>query len=314
MKKTQSNVGRAINTVKLYHKRYGFNKAIRTIFHFGYRGLQKFNPPSTDEPLKINQSKMYLIPNDAGISSELMMFKSHEPITTKLFSKELYEGMTCLDVGSNIGYYVLLESRLVGDTGRIISIEPSPTNFKYLEKNLALQNNHNVECYNFAAGDKEGKVRFFVNNKSNGCKVLREGQVHPHEDLGTIIEVPVRTLDNLVDELELSRLDLIRMDVEGYELHILKGMKQILKKFQPQIQLELHKRQLGIDGTKEFFEIIQELGYDVQYYIPRDLDIPIIGSINDVKKYNISKLLELLETNKLTSYLMLTFKPINKIK
>ena len=88
--------------------------------------------------VQVNGYKLSVIPNDTGISSELLMFKTHEPLTTKLISKKLTSGMICLDIGSNIGYYALLEHKLVGKEGKVIAIEPSPLNFQYLQKNIKL--------------------------------------------------------------------------------------------------------------------------------------------------------------------------------
>ena len=104
------------------------------------------------------------------------MFKTHEPLTTKLLSKELKKGMTCLDVGGNIGYYTLLESNIVGNDGKVIAIEPSPPNFKHLKKNLSIQDAKNVDAYNFAAGDVDGEVNFLVYRESNGSFTIPDGE------------------------------------------------------------------------------------------------------------------------------------------
>jgi hypothetical protein len=61
---------------------------------------------------------MLLIPNDKGISSELLLFRTHEPLSTKIL-KKLLEHMTCIDIGSNIGYYALLERKIVGEKGKV---------------------------------------------------------------------------------------------------------------------------------------------------------------------------------------------------
>jgi hypothetical protein len=102
------------------------------------------------------------------------------------------------------------------------------------------------------------------------------------------------------------------MDAEGYELHILRGLKKTLEKFKPIISLELHKRQLGIEGTKQFFKLMKDLDYEVESYVPRELDIPLIGTMNDVKKTTIDQLLEMIENEKVGSYLMLNL--INRSK
>ena len=95
------------------------------------------------------------------------------------------------------------------------------------------------------------------------------------------------------------------MDAEGYELHILKGLKNTLKKFKPIISLELHVRQLGLEGTRQFFSLMCSLNYEIHSYVSRDLDIPLVGSINDITQPTIENLLKMIETNQTGNYLML---------
>ncbi|QLH04009.1 hypothetical protein C5F49_00730 [Nitrosopumilus oxyclinae] len=305
MKKKIHSIKKAYSSFNQYRERYGFNVAFRVFQHYVFRLIKSGQNNLNESTITINGSKMIMIPNDPGISTELSIFKCHEPINTQIISRILKKGMTCLDIGGNIGYYVLLERKLVGDEGKIIVFEPLPRNYQYLEKNIRLQNVKNISAYNFACGDKEGKATFFINKKSNGCKVIAEGVSPPDPSLGTLTEVPIKILDPFIEELKLEQVDFIRMDSEGYELHILKGLRRTLQKFKPIISIELHRRQLGIDGTREFFELMKDLDYKIESYVSRDLDIPIIGNINYVQKPTLDELMKMNETGEVGSYLML---------
>jgi len=125
-----------------------------------------------EQIVKVNGSDFCVMPYDKGISAELIMYGIHEPLTTKIVRQNLKKDMVCIDLGSNIGYYAVLESKLVGEQGKVIAIEPSPQNYKYLEKNLAMQKNSNTESHNFALGDTDGIVRFLIKKKSNLSKVV----------------------------------------------------------------------------------------------------------------------------------------------
>lgn len=252
---------------------------------------------------------MLIIPNDPGISQELQTFKTHEPLSTKIISQLLRKGMICLDIGANIGYYVLLESKIVGDTGRVIAIEPSPQNYSCIQKNLQLQKSQNVNAFNFAAGDTDGSIRFFVNERSNGCKVLLEGEKLPNRP-GTVIEVPIKRMDNFLNEKEIKKIDFVRMDVEGYEWNIFQGMINTIQKSKPIVQLEVHKGRMGNKITNNFFEFFKTNGYEVSSYHNRDLDLPFIGTLNDVKKFTIDELVEKLNQNLLPNYFNLVLKPV----
>jgi len=305
--KTNPILPKSIIFIKKYYQVYGIIKSIRAGYHYIFRFFKKFIVSDLQKPFKINNYQMYLIPNDPGISKELSLFKSHEPINTKIISTFLEKGMTCIDIGGNIGYYVLLENQLIGKKGKVIAIEPLLQNFNYLTKNILLNNVNNVQIYNFACGDKNGKADFFINKKSNGCQVIRENTKPPNPSKGTISQVSVRILDDVITELNLDNVDFIRMDVEGYELNILTGLKKTLNKHKPIISLELHLRQLGLDGTKDFFQLMKDFEYEIESFIPRDLDIPFIGTMSDVRKPTIDSLLTMIESDKVGNYLMLNF-------
>jgi len=315
MKKNRiHSIKKAFSSTNQYRHKYGIKTALRALMHYAYRFFKNNNVSPNESMITVNGCKMIMIPNDPGISTELSIFKSHEPINTQIISRILKKGMTCLDIGGNIGYYVLLERKLVGDEGRIIAFEPSPRNYEYLKKNIKLQNVTNISSYNFACGDKDGNATFFVNKKSNGCKVIAEGVVPPDSSLGTLSEVPVRILDPFIEELKLDSVDFVRMDAEGYELHIFKGLKKTLEKFKPIISIELHRRQLGLEGTKEFFKLMKDLDYEVESNVPRELDIPIIGSMSYVKKPTLDELIEMTEKGKIVSYLMLNLVNRSKVQ
>lgn len=294
-------VSHAVWNIKRYKKLYGITKAFRVVLHYAYVAIKKSEQKkSGDLIVDVNGYKLQVIPGDLGISSELLMFKTHEPLTTKLLSKELKKDMVCLDVGGNIGYYTLFESNIVGENGKVIAIEPSPPNFEHLKKNLEIQNTENVDAYNFAAGDKDGEINFLVYEESNGSFTIPDGET---TDLpGELIKVQAKRLDTFLDELKQDHVDFVRMDVEGYESHIIGGMTNTIKKSKPMFQIEVHASIMGKEGTKKFLKTFQDFGYEAKYYVPRDIDLPIIGTMGDVKYHSIDTLLEMLENDTLSHF------------
>lgn len=294
-------VSHAVWNIKRYRKLYGITKAFRVVLHYAYVAMKKSEQKkSGDLIVNVNGYKLQVIPGDLGISSELLMFKTHEPLTTKLLSKELKKDMVCLDVGGNIGYYTLFESNIVGENGKVIAIEPSPPNFQHLKKNLEIQNTENVDAYNFAAGDKDGEINFLIYEESNGSFTIPDGET---TDLpGELIKVQAKRLDTFLNELKQEHVDFVRMDVEGYESHIIEGMTNTIKKSKPMFQIEVHASIMGKEGTKKFLKTFQDFGYEAKYYVPRDIDLPIIGTMGDVKYHSIDTLLEMLENDTLSHF------------
>ena len=84
---------------------------------------------------------MYLDPRDKGISRTLLLFGERELDHRIILKKVLSKNMKVFDIGANIGYYVLMESSIIGEKGKIIAVEPLPKNMQLLKKNLDLNKN-----------------------------------------------------------------------------------------------------------------------------------------------------------------------------
>jgi len=246
-------------------KTEGHNRALWSFYSYYYTKykLKKIKKSNNDLLVKTHGNIIQVNPNDEGLSTELLVFGSHEPDTTEFVSKYLSENMICLDIGANIGYYSTLYSRIVGNEGKVISVEPSPLNFKYLKKNLQSQNQKNFVLFNCACGNSEGKVNFQLDLRANKCKVLdNEIKIDSQSD---IIQVPVRRIDDIIKESGINKLDFMKIDVEGYEWNTLQGGMSTIQKFKPTIQLEIHFTRIGYNITKQILEFLKNEGYEVIY-------------------------------------------------
>lgn len=148
----------------------------------------------------------------------------YEPEVTTFIVNHLRIGDIFLDIGSNNGYYSIIASQLVGPDGKVISIEPNKSTYIRLMENIKVNGIKNVNSFNIALSDHDGRAKLFLNNDSeNGLASL----INDHEK-EPIDEVPVNTFDGLF--LNQS-INLIKMDVEGSEINIIKGMGDYLKKY-----------------------------------------------------------------------------------
>lgn len=298
------------NTIRYIIKFGGPKKMVKATIYYFYDSLKKRGlDMKTEKIIQVNNYKMKIMPNDKGISSELMIYGNHEPLTTQIISDELKEGMTCLDIGSNIGYYALLESKKIGKSGVVWSIEPSPENFSILTDNIKLLDNNNVKAFNFAIGDKNAEIEFIISKKSNWSKVKEESDLVEEED--KIIKVPLKTLDSFALENDLKKIDLVRMDVEGYENKIIFGGLEFFKKFKPIIMIEIHKMIMGKGETIRILEKLKEINYENYFFIPRIFDSQIIGEKKDVKDTSIDNLINSLKNDSAPDSFQLTLKQKN---
>jgi len=298
-----------IRTIRKLCKNYGVNKGLKVWKFYKSVRLKRSKINWSNLIVDVNGYKLSLIPNDAGISTELALFGTHEPLNTKMLASQLRKDMVCLDIGANIGYYTLLESKIVENNGKIIAIEPSPINFGQLQKNIEMEGATNIEVYNLAGGDKDGKIKFLLKKQSNLSRIVSEDEIKPSDN---IVEVPIRKLDSFLEERSLDKLDFLRMDVEGYELNIYDGIRNSIRKFSPSMQIEVHAQNLGEKRTRELLEKLKEDGYETEYYIVRQIDIPTVGDMNDVKKVKIDNLIEMLDGKKLPTSFLLFLKNISK--
>ena len=152
-------------------------------------------------------------------SLELSIFCSYEPFETSLLSAEIRPGMTIVDVGANIGYHTLLFSKLIGDAGRVYAFEPEPQNFSLLQQNLARNARTNVIALKRALSDKTGQSFLYLSTENHG-----DHQTYSSEDNRQKVPITMTRLDDCVE----GPVDLIKMDVQGFEAHALNGMEAVI--------------------------------------------------------------------------------------
>lgn len=184
---------------------------------------------------KIQGNKMYLSVNDRGLSQELLFQDIREPLQTNLLKQLVTPGMTVVDIGANLGYYVLIEASIIGDAGKIYAIEPIPQNYEILKKNVCKNNYENiVETHLAAVSDTCGVSKIAMTKESNFSTMFLNKKemsewMEKQVEISTekILDIETVTLDKFLENK--PPVDFIRMDVEGYEGKIIKGMLNTLK-------------------------------------------------------------------------------------
>ena len=139
------------------------------------------------------------------------------------FHEALRSGMNIIDIGAHIGMYTIFAAEKIGNTGKVIAIEPESENYKQLLKNIKVNNFFNIIPVNIALFNHEGCEKLYLSSFSGSHSLS------PKEDTISSIEVPLKTLDNLLEELNLKKVDIIKIDAEGAEIPILKGAEKTLK-------------------------------------------------------------------------------------
>jgi FkbM family methyltransferase len=202
-----------------------------------------------------------------GIHRDLFIHGVREPWSTAIFKKELRRGDVVIDVGANIGYYVLIEASCVGREGKVYAIEPSLRNLKYLLSNILLNSvQDRVIVKWLAIGDRNGVCDIEEGEAPNLDRI----SLFPFQRREGCAKIFMKTLDSFIEEEKIRKVDFIRMDVEGFEYRIIKGMKATLQRFSPKLFIEIHPKKMQKYYGDRFEDFLRELsrhGYIVKYAV-----------------------------------------------
>jgi FkbM family methyltransferase len=163
--------------------------------------------------------KILIDPKDPGVSASIMLFGMAEPPVTEVFKRITKPGMTVLDIGANIGWYTLLGAKLVGQNGRVISVEPEQRNFETLSRSIAMNKFQNIRLINACMTDTAGEVKLYLSTSNPGGHSI----VFETKDY---IECQGLTVDQILEDQ--SRIDIMKIDAESAEPLILRGANELL--------------------------------------------------------------------------------------
>lgn len=208
--------------------------------------------------------------SNEGVTEELRLFGVHEPSATAAYLDTLSPGDHILDVGSNLGYYLLLAAQKVGSTGRLLGFEPAPGVYEVLERNVRKSGFTNIQVAPYAMGASTGTLQFYESEIPNWGSIFQDNRLQ--QTRATTVQA--RTVDDLVANSPGFHPKALRMDVEGAELMVLAGARQVLEKYKPCLFIEFHNFALGWDAVKAALVDLRNLGYSSGTLIERTWDQP----------------------------------------
>jgi len=187
--------------------------------------------------------KLCLDTRDPGISKELAIFGQREMEHREILCEILEPGMTVWDLGANIGYYAIMEAKIVGLSGKVYAVEPSPSNIELLKKNVVLnQCDDIVEVSAVGISNRNGEAEFFLSEMSNVNTFhpqTRSGERAAHLT-GKAIMVPIMDVPTFIRGKR--PVDLVRMDIEGHEVEVFESIIRAIDEqgFSARILFETH--------------------------------------------------------------------------
>ncbi len=170
-------------------------------------------------------------------------------------------GDLVLDIGTNVGTTILQLAKRVGKNGMTFGFEPDPINFEVCQRNLDLNDRSNIFVEQIGLGSQTSKVTLVVDTESNrgGNRVgmAKNGQESN--------EISIQRLEDWVISQAISGIDLIKIDVEGYEMEVLKGAESVLTRFRPILFIELDDNNLNQQKSSavELVHFLESMNYSI---------------------------------------------------
>lgn len=192
-------------------------------------------------------------------------------------------GDTILDVGTNVGETLLNFARLTGKAGFVYGFEPDEKNRASVLRNIALNEFDNLHVFATGVGDARETLKLFrVDPNNRGMnRILNDDDAIEFDDYTTI---EVDTLDSILAKNGITKVDLVKIDIEGYEMHALRGARNLLETSRPKLFIEVGYTRLLKNGTSptEMIGFLHHLNYEVRHsetdeIIGKDYDFAPLG-------------------------------------
>lgn len=193
-----------------------------------------------------------------------MYYGIYETDEVRFIRDHLSSGETFIDIGANIGYLSAVAASIVGSTGVVHSFEPVPEYFDQLSDLaiLASAKGFNIVANQYAVGEKEGTIQIQVGKSNIGWSTIVPGLM-PNSHLKCTIKVPIIRLDDYIASKKVENISLIKIDVEGAEQLVLRGLSSFFLEHKPIILCEVcvSANELLDSNVRELFSLMKSFGY-----------------------------------------------------
>lgn len=191
---------------------------------------------------------------------EAQLMSNHEVASLREITNRLSEGWVVYDLGANLGYYSVHFAQRVGAKGHVYSVEANPMCIYFLQANLALNHCQNCTILPVAISHTEEQLLFTMNYASSGLGITQASQFYSTK-MGHEIFVQSMSLDALISSCHLRSPNLIKIDVEGAEFSVIRGMTQTLITQRPLVFAEIH----GIQSARQTLPLLEQYGYAIEH-------------------------------------------------
>jgi FkbM family methyltransferase len=217
---------------------------------------------------------------DKNIENVIYERGVYEQGTISILQSRLKTGHTFIDVGANIGFLSLTAASIVGNEGSVIAFEPHPKTFSLLSENAHLNGFSQIKLNQKGVGAINETVTIYSEDKNRGGASI----TNKRSDKGTTIQV------ERLDDLYSGEVDMIKIDVEGYEMNVLLGAEQLIRNSHPILIVEFSTDRNNVTSGLEMYEWIQKLGiysfYKLEHGKERKSKLISISKTEDLPRHD----------------------------
>lgn len=210
--------------------------------------------------LVVNKNNYFIRFHNDGDNQEVLYLGNWDKYFNEeypVLNQSLKSGDNVVDVGANLGFFSLMISKLIGSEGKVFGFEPSKITYDKLQTNLKLNSILNVYPENLGVGQKDCVLTLKRNKKYSGLSsIILEQNTDIVEE-----RIKITSLDNYFFNKNI-KIDLIKIDTEGFEPEVLKGAKQIIMKYKPLIYIELGGGKF-LNSSIEAINILLDYNYNL---------------------------------------------------
>jgi FkbM family methyltransferase len=221
----------------------------------------------------LTKYKLYVDIRDLGITPHLILDGFWETWLTQCLAKIIKPGDVCIDIGANFGYYSILMSALSGAKGRTLAVEPNPYVCKLLRSTAAVHNS-TIEVVEVAVSNKKGRVILSIPDEYFG-----DASIIARSDRWAFnkkrVKVKTISFDDFVLENNLTKVDVIKIDVEGVEPLVFEGMQQTIKN-NPELQIIVEYSPFLYTNAQAFTEYLFQ-----NFIVNRIKDVDEMSTLNE---------------------------------
>jgi FkbM family methyltransferase len=245
----------------------GERKALAAVWRFLFYLLRPRNPFI----MRTRDYRLFAHPRKGTLTRAVIRRGYWEPLETEIFRGLLRSDSLVIDAGANFGHYALTAANMIGPNGLVIAFEPHPDTFALIDANCGLLPHDNFVAIQAGLGAFDGTMELYSDSANPGGHSFYEWNLRGTKEFYQSVQV--YSLDSFLSEQGHVRpVDVIKIDVQGFEMEVLRGAARTIERDQPAILCEVTPEALSSAGSsvEELFGFFRTRGYRAEVLLPDD--------------------------------------------